>query len=200
MFCSKCKTEMSDNALACPKCGEPTKNAVHSQTKKTSGCAIGCLTVIIIASILGGVGWLLENNSDFANAFSEIAGDASESKDPISQRLISEGLTYIGSERYTEITELYASNEIAAKRDWIGKRVFIKGEFSRLDTDWIGNGIGIIIDIDIVNSVRCHFTNLSKDSAANFRKGQKFIISGKLDCTSLLGVVAMTLSDCTIEE
>ena len=50
MFCAKCGTEMSDNALACPKCGEPTRNVAPSATAKSRN--LYC----ILAFFLGGLG------------------------------------------------------------------------------------------------------------------------------------------------
>lgn len=38
MYCSNCKNEFSDNAIACPSCGEPTKNSLSNEAadKKVS--------------------------------------------------------------------------------------------------------------------------------------------------------------------
>jgi len=50
MFCAKCGAEMSDNALSCPKCGEPTKNAVTQNAGKSRN------VYGILAFFLGGLG------------------------------------------------------------------------------------------------------------------------------------------------
>ena len=50
MFCANCGTEMSDNALACPKCGEPTKKAALASQGK-SRTVYG-----LLAFFLGGLG------------------------------------------------------------------------------------------------------------------------------------------------
>ena len=49
MFCVRCGTEMSDNALACPKCGEPIKGAVKVGKKSR-------VTYVVLGLILGGLG------------------------------------------------------------------------------------------------------------------------------------------------
>ena len=50
MFCTNCGIEMSNNALACPKCGEPTKNAV--QLNRAKSRVVYCL----LAFFFGGLG------------------------------------------------------------------------------------------------------------------------------------------------
>jgi len=200
MFCAKCGTDMSDNATACPKCGEPTKNAKPATQKKSHGCAIGCLSVIVLLGILGVGGWLIENDPDVARMFSELCGDASESKDALSQRLIGEGLTYVGSEKYDKIVELFSSNEFAAEKEWVGKRVFVKIEVTEVSSKVFG-GLDIDGTISPIQIVRCTFKNMGKDTAAQIRKGQKLTISGKVrTSTTLLGVGALQLDDCKIEE
>ena len=49
MFCAKCGTEMSDNALACPKCGEPMKGAVKVGGKSR-------VTYVVLGLIFGVLG------------------------------------------------------------------------------------------------------------------------------------------------
>ena len=50
MFCEKCGTEMSDNALACPKCGEPTKKSATNSAAKSR------IAYQLLALFLGGLG------------------------------------------------------------------------------------------------------------------------------------------------
>lgn len=200
MYCDKCGTEMSDNATACPKCGEPTKNASVQKQKKSHGCAVGCLCMIVLIGILGVGGWLIENDPGAAQLFSELCGDASESKDAVSQRLIGDGLTYVGSEKYAEVVELFDSNEFAAKKEWVGKRVFVKIEVTEVSSKMLG-GVDVDGEVGPLQIVRCTFKTMSADSAAEIRKGDKLVVSGKvLTSMTLLGVSALQLVECKIEE
>jgi len=199
MFCAKCGTEMSDNATACPKCGEPTRN-MKKPKEKRSGCGTIIGGFIVLCAVAGGFQWLYENNSDFKQMFSEICGDISESKDALSSRLISEGMTYVGSERYGEIVELFSSNEFAAKKEWVGKRVFVKIEVTEVSSKVFG-GVDVDGTITPFQMMRCTFKKMSTDTAAKIRKGQKLVISGKIVTSmTLLGVSALQIEDCQIEE
>lgn len=66
MFCGKCGTQMEDNALFCPNCGEKTTNdGLQNQSKINSKkftlpfglVAIVALIVVIIVSLIGGGGY-----------------------------------------------------------------------------------------------------------------------------------------------
>lgn len=48
MFCSNCGKEISDNAVSCPDCGEPTKKANEGKKNKA--------LFVVLALFLGGLG------------------------------------------------------------------------------------------------------------------------------------------------
>jgi len=62
--CGECGTEVSDKATACPKCGNPisSQNATTAASKKT-GKGIGCLTVIVLFTILAIFGKFSDDGS-----------------------------------------------------------------------------------------------------------------------------------------
>jgi len=56
-FCSKCGSELSDEAIACPKCGSPTEAYVNS---RSNGMAIAgfifSFLIPLFGWIFGGIG------------------------------------------------------------------------------------------------------------------------------------------------
>lgn len=46
--CADCGKEVSDSAPTCPGCGKPIK----PQRKQTSGCAMGCLAIIVFGVLI----------------------------------------------------------------------------------------------------------------------------------------------------
>jgi hypothetical protein len=67
--CLDCGRDVSDQAPACPGCGRPIAAAQASAasapsaapqvpSKKTSGCAVGCATILVFLAILWFIGYL----------------------------------------------------------------------------------------------------------------------------------------------
>ncbi len=55
--CPGCNKNISENAEACPKCGEPlTPEKVEAAKKKQKKFTIGCLSVFLILFVLGSIG------------------------------------------------------------------------------------------------------------------------------------------------
>lgn len=54
MFCPNCGTQLSDNANACVKCGEPLNGRKNSSNDDKAGCGLTALSFLIPLT-----GWIL---------------------------------------------------------------------------------------------------------------------------------------------
>ena len=52
--CPECKTEMSSDALACPRCGKPNKKVASKEANKNQDGAqkTGCLLMVVAIPLL----------------------------------------------------------------------------------------------------------------------------------------------------
>ena len=57
--CPECHNQLSSKAESCPKCGHPLKKV----QKSSSGCASGCLMIVIILAVLSVLGHFLNPSS-----------------------------------------------------------------------------------------------------------------------------------------
>ena len=53
MYCSNCGAEISENAVACPKCGEPTKNAQPATGPVSPKSKVAAILLCLFLGALG---------------------------------------------------------------------------------------------------------------------------------------------------
>ncbi|MFI3239569.1 MAG: NINE protein [Bacteroidales bacterium] len=56
MFCKRCGKEISDNAFACPQCGEPTNTTQKSNVNFSDASDKEWITTLLLCIFLGGLG------------------------------------------------------------------------------------------------------------------------------------------------
>jgi len=86
--CPECKSEISSEAEACPKCGYSLKK--RSEKKASSGCAVGCLAFIIIFIIIMVIASLSDSGSDSSRPSS-----SSSSSDDLNARVRFTGTEFV---------------------------------------------------------------------------------------------------------
>ncbi len=55
MFCSKCGTELDDNAVVCPKCGVPTARAGAPVVANVPNHLVAAILATIFCCLIGGI-------------------------------------------------------------------------------------------------------------------------------------------------
>src|SRR4051812_47423384 len=62
--CPDCGSEVSDAAIACPRCGRPMRAVATPPPEKRTGClTTGCLVVLALA-VIGSLGNLIGGNKE----------------------------------------------------------------------------------------------------------------------------------------
>jgi predicted amidophosphoribosyltransferase len=103
--CKECKKEVSDKALTCPNCGAE----VAKEKKKTSGCALVVLAVIIFGVISSIVGGIIANNEREAEQ-EQIAANA--------RAAVAAQQAKVAAFKANPVTTIQQAEQLAAEKKW----------------------------------------------------------------------------------
>lgn len=170
--CAECGNDVATSAAACPKCGAPASWR-HPKSK-------------VLLFVVGGLGVVLLGTCLIGVVAAVVKPGASKPSPSAAE-----------SARWVDIRKFlaeYADNEVRADSAFKGRYVLIDGIVSDVKRDlrntiYITIGTGQLLEIP---QVQCFFSEVHAAQAAQFSKGSKITVRGRVD--GLMGNVL--LRDC----
>lgn len=137
-------------------------------SKVKKGLIIGAAAIVVIAAI----------NSFGSKSGSSTSGSKSAVAEAIEEvieepKVDADGIPYIDA---TELYDAYQNNEIAATKEYKGKKLNIKGTILDFDQDLISKNPIIRLDGNGIWGINCEFTKDTADEIASLSKGQSITI------------------------
>jgi predicted RNA-binding Zn-ribbon protein involved in translation (DUF1610 family) len=164
IYCEKCGNEISKQSGSCLKCKDKDKNK-SNKNKKANNLSGGQILIGLISGIVA-IWWLASSNLDKKTTFVFN-----------SQKNIS--LDSVASE---ELYKIYEENEINADLKYKGKQIKIIGKVSNIAKDITNKSyVSLGVKGNAVFGIQCFLSQDSLSQAAELKKGQDTILSGRVD-------------------
>lgn len=202
--CGECGEEMSDNASACPKCGNPNDKARASR-KVGVGLVVGILLFPLIAS------WLTLKRGYSAKvrvvAFSWAAlstiiyvSGQNEAGHTATQEVSSHASSHAAEPALdvtaNDISQAYSDNTVSADQRYKGKRFKVTGTVTEISTDFMGDPyVTLRGGVNQFMEPQFSFDKSNIDALTQMKKGMRVT----LVCTGRGDIAKVPMSkDCAI--
>ena len=182
--CPDCRSDVSDIAPACPKCGRPIALASSPEPEALRATKIavanrqtsirGAIALSVFATI-GLLAWL--GNDRAASVDGDTASAQSVSQASIPSPEI--------ETTPDQLQSAYDTNEVAADNIFKGKTVRIKGTIASIDKDFTDDVVLRLAARNQFMDVSATMIDSEKAAAADLRKGQPVTV----DCESVMRIV-----------
>jgi hypothetical protein len=177
--CKECQNQVSSKAEKCPHCGAVVK-------KKTSGCAVIFLIVLLLA-VIGPVMREATSDNQPSSVHSASSAPSSASSSPINAAPSNTANMLVPIPAKV-VYNYYEANEVKADNDLKNKWGIVTGKISKIGKDIMDTPYVALDSNDEIFSVQCMFTNAGEiRKLADLSIGQDISIAGT--CKGKMGNV-----------